>query len=142
MPLPFPPVLFLFFCCCFFCSRRPSLVLMHDWRLVASLKVQIKAVLQVRITFPDRCFHNFFFSCSTQFTKPTAMANNANLFCFVFLCPLPILQEMLPNNVCKNEMISSEGYMVHRDSLAPHCPQIWIFFFFVDCPCAVNTSCE
>lgn len=103
--------------------RRLSLVLMLDWILAASLKVQIPAV---GMTFPDRLFHHFF--CLVVPRLPTAMRNNTHVHFSVFLCPLPIIQEMEPNNVWKNQMISSEDYTAHRDSLAPHCPQILIFF--------------
>ncbi len=107
---------------------------MLDWILAASLKVQIPAI---GMTFPDRLFHHFCF-CLVVPGLPTAMGKNTHVRFSVFLCPLPIIQEMDPNNVCKNQMISSEDS--HRDSLAPHCPQIWIIFLAF--PCAVNTSHE
>lgn len=30
------------------------------------------------------------------------------------------------NIVCENQMITSDDYTAHRDSLAPHCPQIFL----------------
>lgn len=97
---------------------------MLDWILAAGLKVQIPAVA---MTFPDKLLHHFFFLVVSHL--PSAMVNNTHVSFSVLLCPLPIIQEMELDNVCKNQMISSEDYMAHRDSLAPHCPQIWIFFF-------------